>query len=202
MTIGQGVRGFAVLAVAGALLLAAGFAWFAASAEQAAAPAPHADGIVVLTGGADRVETALRLLQAGGGDRLLVSGVAHGAGLHDLGRRLDFDPASLAALVTIGHAATSTYGNAEETAAWVQVNAIRSLIVVTAGYHMRRALLELRRAMPAVALHPWPVEAPAMHMPGRMRLLGWEYAKYLAAWCGLSQPFDAREHPVGKYVNE
>lgn len=200
--IGRLVHAAGVLVVACVLLLGLGFLWFDVVARQAAAPPPHADGIVVLTGGADRVNTALRLLQAGGSDRLLVSGVAHGAGLHDLGRHLDFDPASLASQVTLGHAATSTFGNAAETAAWVRDNAIQSLVVVTAGYHMPRALLEFGRTMPTVALYPYPVASPAMHDTGQLRLMGWEYLKFLAAWCGLSQAFDAREHPVGKYVNE
>ena len=42
--------------------------------------------------------------------------------------------------------------------------------VVTAGYHMPRALLELRRALPEVRLLPHPVvPAPAARSPGRRR---------------------------------
>jgi hypothetical protein len=61
------------LLLAGAL--AGGFAWFVASAGSVATPPPHADGIVVLTGGAERVETALRLLAEDQARLLLVSGV-------------------------------------------------------------------------------------------------------------------------------
>ena len=83
-------------------------------------------------------------------------------------------------------------GNAEETAAWVRANAIRSLIVVTAGYHMPRAMTELGRALPEVRLYPVSVVPPAMQGPGgvrnagTLRLMAEEYTKWLAARLGLS----------------
>ncbi len=64
------------------------------------------------------------------------------------------DPVPLAAHVTLGRSATSTLGNAEETATWVRTHDIHSLIVVTADYHMPRALLEMEREMPGVTLYP------------------------------------------------
>ena len=79
----------------------------------------------------------------------------------------------------------------------MSANQMRSVIVVTAGYHMRRAMLELRRAMPAVALYALPV----VHAPGSWRVLVVEYIKLLAAWCGVSQAVDGGEHPVGKFVS-
>ena len=130
-----------------------------------------------------------------------MSGVAHGTALQDIGRRLDFDPATLASQVTLGHHATSTYGNAAETAAWVRANGIHSLIVVTADYHMARAMLELGRTLPGIVLYRAPVASPVMRMASSGRLLAIEYVKLLAAWCGLSQAADEREHPVDKYVN-
>lgn len=173
------------IAVAG---FGAGFAWFVHASLRPGPPPPHADGIVALTGGADRVETALHLLLAGRARRLLISGVAPAAGLADLARRARLDPARVAGQVTLGHQATSTVGNATETAAWVQAHRIRTLIVVTAGYHMQRALLELGRALPGTRLYPDPVLPPALR--GRLdvamlRLLAEEYAKYLGALAGL-----------------
>jgi uncharacterized SAM-binding protein YcdF (DUF218 family) len=51
--------------VAGGLALAwvAGFLWFVRDVESPATPAGKADGIVVLTGGAERIATGLHLLQ-------------------------------------------------------------------------------------------------------------------------------------------
>ena len=174
------------------LLWFAGFAWFLHLAARPAAHDPHADGIVALTGGADRVRTALRLLAAGAADRLLVSGIGGGADLADLTRRARLDPRPLAPRITLGRGATSTRGNALEAAAWVRAGHLHSLIVVTGFYHMPRALTEFRRALPGVRLVPVPVRPPGLrrwdgltHWVG-LRLMTEEYMKFLAAQVGLT----------------
>ena len=166
-----------------------GFAWFDHTARQPGAPPPHADGIVVLTGGADRIETALRLLADGHAPLLLVSGVARGADLTELTRRIQLDPAQVAGQVTLGRAATTTVGNGAETARWAQDHGLRRLIVVTAGYHMPRALLEIRRGLPDAELHPVPVLHPALRGgtdPATARMLANEYDKLIAVRLGLA----------------
>jgi uncharacterized SAM-binding protein YcdF (DUF218 family) len=171
-----------------ALAWAAGFAWFLHVAVETTEPPPPADGIVALTGGAERVETALHLLAGGRARLLLVSGVGGATEFNELAHRAGV-PASLAARVTLGRAAASTHGNAAETAAWVRENAIRSLIVVTAGYHMPRALAELGRTLPGVTLYPVSVLPPALRGArgaATLRLLAGEYTKWLAAEVGLT----------------
>lgn len=171
-----------------ALVWCAGFAWFLRTAWADAQPPPQADGIVALTGGAGRVETALRLLADGRARLLLVSGVGGAAEFSELAQRAGVDP-HLAGRVTLGRAAASTRGNAAEAADWARGNAIRSLIVVTAGYHMPRALAELGRTLPDVTLHPMPVQPPGLlggNQAALLRLLAGEYTKYLAAELGLS----------------
>ena len=118
---------------------------------------PHADGIVAFTGGPDRVETALRLLADGRADGCCCPASAAAPNLTELAHRAGVDPRPLAARVTLGRGATTTRGNALETAAWARANAIHSLLVVTASYHMPRALAELGRALPDVTLYPLPV---------------------------------------------
>ncbi|MBV8458984.1 MAG: YdcF family protein [Acetobacteraceae bacterium] len=170
----------------------AGFLWFIAGASAPVAPAPRADGIVALTGGADRVERAFHLLAEGRGQKLLLSGIGGGAELRELARRAGLDPAPLAHRVTLGRSATTTHGNALETAGWAQDNGIHSLIVVTAGYHMPRALAELSRVLPDVELYPAPVLPPALRdepFPadtGTLRLMAAEYTKWLATEIGIS----------------
>lgn len=188
----RGLRGLGY--IAGALLLAllawiGGFAWFVHGALQAGPPPPHADGIVVLTGGADRVQRGLQLLAEGQADRLLLSGVAPHSDLTELARLAGMRAAPLAGRVTVGHQATSTVGNAVETAAWARAHHIHTLIVVTAGYHMPRALTELGRALPGVTLYPAAVVPKVLR--GRLdeeswRLLADEYTKWLAAELGVS----------------
>ena len=170
-----------------ALAWAAGFAWFLHAAWVTVEPPAAADGIVALTGGAERVATALKLLAEGRARVLLVSGVGGAADFADLARHAGVD-AALSGRVTLGRAAASTRGNAAETAEWARANGLHSLIVVTAGYHMPRALAELSRALPKVTLYPVPVLPPAMRQPGltALRLLAGEYTKWLAAEGGLS----------------
>ncbi|WP_331000060.1 YdcF family protein [Acetobacter garciniae] len=180
------------MARAAALLacgLLAGLGWFAWDALKPAGPLPQADGIVALTGGTGRIETSLRLLEQNRARLLLISGVDVQTSLHAL--LPASAPQDLAARVTLGYQARSTIENAAETATWVVDNHIGSLIVVTAGYHMRRAMLELGRTLPDVALYPCPVTPPAMQHPFRptpLRILAMEYVKWLGALAGAARP--------------
>ncbi|HTZ72088.1 MAG TPA: YdcF family protein, partial [Acetobacteraceae bacterium] len=136
------------------------------------------------------VAAAIDLLQANRGRLLLISGVGPDASLADLFHGTGIDPASLRDRITIGRAATDTLGNAAETAAWVRDNDLHSLIVVTAGYHMKRALTEFGRALPGVTLYPAPVVPPALRAGTglhTLRLLADEYTKWLAAKAGLTR---------------
>jgi uncharacterized SAM-binding protein YcdF (DUF218 family) len=195
-------RAAVVLGAALALLLgwAAGLAWFVRTADRAQPDPPHADGIVALTGGAERVETALRLLAAGRADWLLVSGIGPDTDLAPLARRSLVDAAALVPRVQLDRRATSTRGNATQTAAWVKAKGIHSLIVVTAWYHMPRALTELRRALPDAVLYPLPVEPEGSHVPGLAmeRLLAEEYTKYLAARLDLTALLPERPRPPAR----
>ncbi len=185
-----------------AALLLVGAAWgtaFGVFERTARAPAPallpEADGIVALTGGADRIETALRLLQGGHAPALLVSGVGRGVDLAEMMRRVRLSP-SLEARITLGRQATSTLGNAAETAQWARAAGVRRLLVVTAGYHMDRALLEIGRSLPEVALVPVPVQPPALRGTMDMettRILAAEFDKYLVALFGPSIGLGRRE---------
>ena len=166
----------------------AGFAAFNHAARREPGPPPDADGIVVLTGGAERVDRALHLLAEGRAPLLLVSGVGRGADLAELTRRVPLPPDG-EARVTLGRVAATTVGNAAETASWARAHGVRSLLVVTAGYHMPRALVELGRTLPGVALHSVPVQPPALRGEmelGTVRMLANEYDKYLAVRFGLS----------------
>ncbi|MGA8193204.1 MAG: YdcF family protein [Acetobacteraceae bacterium] len=175
-----------------------GFAWFVQIAGRAGQVPPHSDGIVAFTGGADRVETALRLLAEQRGDKLLLSGIGGGAELAELAPRAGVDPLPLASRVTLGRSATTTRGNAQETAAWARANEIHSLLVVTAAYHMPRALAELSRALPDVALYPLPVLPPERtgYPAVPLRLIAEEYVKYLATQVGLTAVIPPREAPA------
>ena len=87
--------------------------------------------------------------------------------------------------VDLGFSAEDTIGNARETAAWARAYHFRRLIVVTADYHMPRAVLELRGAMPESQVQPYPVATDELDARLWWRT-GWgarrmimEYCKYL-----------------------
>jgi len=197
------------LGLAGLLLLGWGFLRFLAGATAAVDdPVRPTEAVVVLTGGADRVETALRLLEQGAAPYLLVSGAHAGLTLPELARAHGRDPAALAGRVALGWAAATTLGNAVEVAAFARGRGIASVRLVTAGYHMPRALLELRRAAPGLEVVPHPVVPAALRPDGlsnsrpngrglsglrRWTLLSGEYLKYVAAAAGLSRFTPAKE---------
>jgi uncharacterized SAM-binding protein YcdF (DUF218 family) len=168
------------------VLYMAGFLLFLARLPTAP-PAPHADGIVALTGGDARLDTAVALLERGAGQRLLISGVDPETEKETLGHMSDGGP-RFACCADIGYAAEDTRGNADEAAEWAREHKFRSLLVVTARYHMPRALQEFSRAMPAIRLIPYPVETGSVDVGAWWRhkdtavLLQREYMKYLASW--------------------
>jgi len=171
-----------------------GFAWFLRLTHDIPPLPARADAIVVLTGGPERIEAGLHLLLDGHGAKLLISGLGGGATLAELARRAGIDPAPLAGKVELGRKATTTHTNAMETAQWVRQQGIQTLIVVTASYHMPRALLELGRAMPDIVLTAAPVFAPSIPPAagqGHPRAPSWrlwveEYTKWLVASLRLS----------------
>jgi len=147
----------------------------------------QADGIVVLTGGDSRVSEAVRLLAAGHGHRLLISGV-HPETTTEMLRRIN--PAAnrlFDCCIDLDRNARDTIENADETRRWLTNQGFRSVIVVTSSYHMPRGLVELRRALPELKLVPYPVVPTRLRLdawwahPGTFRLLASEYVKYLAS---------------------
>ena len=149
------------------------------------------DGIVVLTGGSDRLREGLRLLAEGKAKRLLISGVSREAALPDLlnaaGAPVGLSQPLIDCCIAIGYRAGNTAGNASETAEWAAANGLRSLRLVTADYHMPRSLLEFLHAMPGVLIVPHPVFPAQVKSdewwlwPGTASLVVSEYHKYLAA---------------------
>lgn len=186
---GRGLfRLLVAIVVAAATAWLVGFGWFLLLASGAVPPPQHADAIVVLTGGPERVDVALRLLAGGTADRLLISGAGEKTDLAALAHLAGIDPVPLEPRITLGHAAHSTRGNALETAAWAHDQGVVTLLVVTSWFHMPRALVELRRAMPAVTARAYPVGGlgAAGLTLGEARLVIGEYHKYLAALAGFT----------------
>jgi uncharacterized SAM-binding protein YcdF (DUF218 family) len=173
----------AVLAVV--VVFVGGFAVFVVrSPAPPAGFSGKADGIVVLTGGPQRINEALELLRNHQGKRLLITGVHP----HTSERRLSQlsgEETLFSCCVDIDRVAADTRGNAAEASRWAEQNHFDRLIVVTSDYHMARALLEFSRRMPNRTLTPWPVSAlPDLDIPPALvwaRMWLAEYVKFLFA---------------------
>ena len=130
----------------------------------------------------------MNLLEDGKAQRMLVSGVNPEASREDIRtvskavRRL-YD-----CCVDLDFTAADTVGNARETADWANNLRYKSLIVVTADYHMPRAMLELNAVLrgTGVTAQTYAVPTRALQSkdwwrnPGAARLMVVEYCKYLA----------------------
>jgi uncharacterized SAM-binding protein YcdF (DUF218 family) len=190
----------AVAVVAG--LYVVGFLLFVLSLPKTPAPAVHGDGIVALTGGDARLDAAAALLENGAGKRLLISGV-HPTITKDDIKRLVHGGRRFDCCADLGFSALSTRGNAAEAATWAHAHGYRSLVIVTANYHMPRSLHEFATEMPGTQLLPYPVEQDDVDLgewwsdPHTLRVLHTEYAKYLGSlfFTALTVPHEAhRDH--------
>ena len=185
--------------IAAALWLG-GLMLFVMSVETMAEPEINAelqpaDAVVVLTGGSERLDTGLELLEAGKGKKLFISGVHPGLKLNDLLGAQKVPKNLRNCCIVLGHAAESTTGNVEETLTWMEIEKFNSLRLVTSNYHMPRSLMLFRTAMPDRTVIPHPVSPDSVKLrgwwerPATARLLVTEYDKYLATvlrlWSGL-----------------
>lgn len=171
-----------------ALVWVAGL-WLFATRVAHSTPAPEpprSGGVVALTGASTvRLEAAMELLEEGLGERLLISGVNPDATRDQVRATLAGAGGDFDCCVDLGFQAENTAGNALETAQWVHRHQFRTLIVVTADYHMPRALLELGAAMPGVTLRSYPVQTGTIDAKhwwsdgGDARRMTVEYCKYL-----------------------
>jgi uncharacterized SAM-binding protein YcdF (DUF218 family) len=179
------LRVFLSVIVLAVLAYAMGFVLFVSNLPNTPTQMPKADGIVALTGGGERLDTAVSLLEHGVGKRLLVSGVSQETTKETVGRMSD-GGTRFACCADIGYAAEDTHGNAEEAAQWTRENHFHSLVIVTGRYHMPRTMKEFSAVLPNVSLVAYPVDQSRIDLGGWWRhprtvgVLHREYVKYLA----------------------
>lgn len=153
-----------------------GFLWFAIALPRPLPSDVHTDAVIVLTGSKGRIEHALGVLKAGSAPRLLVSGVDREVKPKEFAAEFGVSPRLMACCITLGYQAYDTHSNAMEAAQWVSEHSAHSVRLVTADWHMRRAMLDLGREMPA-RVRVEPDAVPSRPSFGALFL---EYHKLLA----------------------
>ncbi|MFC0205279.1 YdcF family protein [Novosphingobium soli] len=140
---------FRRLAAFAVLIWLFGFLWFAVALPGPLPASVRTDAIIVLTGSQGRIEHALEVLEAGKAPDLLVSGVDRQVRPREFAAQFAVPPRLMKCCVTLGYRAYDTRSNAIEAAQWVTEHDAKSVRLVTADWHMRRAALEIGREFPA-----------------------------------------------------
>ena len=169
-----------------ALLLIAwvlGFLWFAVALPRPAGM-EKTDAVVVPTGSGGRIPRGLELLREGAAARMLVTGVDANVRPGEFAAEYDAPARLMECCVTLGFAALDTRGNARETAEWVAEHRVRSIRLVTADWHMRRAARELEATLPEGTT----VLRDAVRTEPSLATLLLEYHKLLATWFARAWP--------------
>lgn len=171
-----------------AILWAIGFMSFVGQLPAPASGSPDkSDGIVVYTGGPDRITAGMEIFSNGNGDRLLISGVHKDTSRERLATLWAGAPALFDCCVDLGREALTTEGNAAEAGVWLRDHDYESLVLVTSEYHMPRALVSTRAQLPDATIVPYAVTSGYLDSQGRPATLSaWgklsgEYSKYLLA---------------------
>lgn len=144
--------------------------------------AVKADAIVVLAGGKGRVEEGIRLYQEGKGEWLYFIGAGPTV------RKSDLYPSKpgmrSADGVILEKASRNTLENAIISREMIMKKNVRSIILITSRYHMKRASILLRNSLPKdVAIYPFPVDSNNLKEAwwrhgGSFNLLFSEFYKY------------------------
>lgn len=166
------------------MLYALGFVLFAVTLGDPAGPA-RSDAIIVLTGGAGRIERGIAVMKRGDARRMLVAGADPSVTRTDLIRRLHGDARLVRCCVDLGSESVDTRSNAEEALRWIDKRGYKSVRLITSDWHMHRAAYEFRKQIGSrVTLIPDALPT----RPRFMTLFG-EYNKYvlrrISMWLGL-----------------
>jgi uncharacterized SAM-binding protein YcdF (DUF218 family) len=118
-----------------------------------------ADAAIVLTGGTNRVGKGLDLLSQNRTQNLLVSGVHKDVEVKDIVALWNnHTQPTPTCCITLGREAGNTIGNAQEAKKWIDHIQAKTVFLITANYHMPRALVEFHHELPHITVIPYPVK--------------------------------------------
>ena len=155
-----------------------GFAWFSIALPQPLERGVRSDAIVVPTGSGGRIERGLDILQTGAAEQMLVTGVDTAVLPAEFQSEFDVPDRIMDCCVTLGFSALDTRGNARETAQWLEERSYSSIRLVTADWHMRRAVLEVQDQLPGSVT----IVRDAVRSEPSLWTLFLEYHKMIAVW--------------------
>jgi uncharacterized SAM-binding protein YcdF (DUF218 family) len=141
-----------------------------------------ADAIVVLAGGKGRVEEGVRLYRERKGNWLFFIGVGPSVRRADLYQPKPGDPSPEG--VILEKASRNTLENAIFGRDVIMQKEVRSILLITSRYHMKRASILLRNSLPKdVAIYAYPVDSHNLKETwwshgGSFHLLFSEFYKY------------------------
>lgn len=171
-----------------ALLWGAGlFYFFSQIATESPNTVKYSDAIIVLTGGKNRIKGAVDLLRTGDAPKLFISGVDLDVKDYELFDQIGVDYVD-SSKIELGYEATDTFGNVTEAEKWIKKNDVKSIILVTANYHMPRAYSLFSGALPDVEITKYPTISPDVELQGWLGdeqvrgLIISEYNKYLLSF--------------------
>ena len=115
-------------------------------------------GIVVLTGGKNRIEKGVDLLSKGYGNKLLISGVFMPS---EIEAKFSLEKEKIELFrccVSFDKRSKNTYENAEEVDKWLNKNKdIKSIILVSSYYHLPRSIMIFEKKISSdVKVYPVP----------------------------------------------
>ena len=115
-------------------------------------------GIVVLTGGKNRIEKGVDLLSKGYGDKLLISGVFMSSEIEEKFSLEKEKNELFKCCVFFDQKSKNTLENAEEVAKWLNENKdIESIMLVTSYYHLPRSIMIFEKKIKSdVKIYPTP----------------------------------------------
>jgi uncharacterized SAM-binding protein YcdF (DUF218 family) len=141
-----------------------------------------ADAIVVLAGGKGRVEEGVRLFRESRARYLFFIGVDPSVRKSDLYRSEPGDPSS--DKVILEKSSRNTLENAIFGRDLIVRHDIRSIILITSRYHLKRSSILFRNSLPKdIAIYPYPVDSNKLkeswwNHGGSFQLLFGEFYKY------------------------
>jgi uncharacterized SAM-binding protein YcdF (DUF218 family) len=156
------------------LVYVLGYALFVVLLPQPA-DGRRTDAVVVLTGGAGRIERGLETLQRGLAARMFISGVQRTVRPQELAQTHGVDPRIFDCCIDLGREAVDTRSNADEVARWLEQRRFRTVRLITTDWHMPRASFEISQRVGEDVT----ILSDAVRSNPSLRQLFTEYNKFL-----------------------